>query len=130
MACYMTSQAADRAFRPTAAEHGLEAKIETAGSALEARLIQWLIGTVLAGTTVTAVMTGMVMGGGGRSHTLTELLALPLTKAFDNGVTESDDLSVLLTDHGIILCKDSVMLPFSCHGIAFQVFFKRLTLLV
>ena len=67
MACYMTSQAADRAFRSTAAEHGLEAKIETAGSALEARLIQWLIGTVLAGTTVTAVMTGMVMGGG---HTL------------------------------------------------------------
>ena len=133
MACYMTSQATDRAFRPTAAEHGLEAKIETAVSALEARttqlealLIQWRIGTVLAGTTVTAVMTGMVMGG----HTLTELLALPLTKAFDNGVTESDDLSVLLTDHGIILCKDSVMLPFSCHGIAFQVFFKRLTLLV
>ena len=135
MACYMTSQAADRAFRQTAAEHGLEAKSETAVSALEARttqlearLIQWLIGTVLAGTTVTAVMTGMVMGGG--AHTLTELLALPLTKAFDNGVTESDDLSVLLTDHGIILCKDSVMLPFSCHGIAFQVFFKRLTLLV
>ena len=75
MACYMTSQATDRAFRPTAAEHGLEAKIETAVSALEARttqlearLIQWLIGTVLAGTTVTAVMTGMVMGGGAHSN--------------------------------------------------------------
>ena len=75
MACYMTSQATDRAFRPTAAEHGLEAKIETAVSALEARttqlealLIQWRIGTVLAGTTVTAVMTGMVMGW----HTLTQ----------------------------------------------------------
>ena len=37
MACYMAGQAADRVFRPMAAEQGLEAKIETAVSALEAR---------------------------------------------------------------------------------------------
>ena len=54
----------------------------------------------------------------------------PLIKAFDNGFTESDNLPVLLTDHGIIVSKDNLIPLFNCNGISFQFFVKRLTLRV
>ena len=64
----MAGQAADRAFRPTVAELGLEARIDTAVATLEAlidarttqleiRLIVWMAGMVLlcAGVTLAAL---------------------------------------------------------------------------
>ena len=66
--CYVVGQAADRVFRPTATDHGLAARIETAVAALEAqidtrttqleaRLVRWMIGTVIAGIVGAATVT-------------------------------------------------------------------------
>ena len=69
MTCYFAGRAADKCFRPKAAENDLDVRIDTAVAALEARidtrttelrisLIRWMIGTVLAvaGLTVAVLL--------------------------------------------------------------------------